>query len=100
VRVSSDNQTLILAGESSPPSAGAGRQLQRVRVLFVEGEYADVSVAVGSRPDTVISPVVRTQSHISRFSPDRARSTGAAEYARTQDLTGENPKIQIIDTYA
>jgi hypothetical protein len=59
VRVSSDKQTLILAGEPTPPRrpdagrtdvdrAGMGSQLQRVTMLLVQGEYAAGAPAADS----------------------------------------------------
>ena len=61
VRVSSDKQTLILAGEATPPPradagrtdasrSGRGSQLQRVTMLLVQGEYAAGTLAADSSP--------------------------------------------------
>jgi hypothetical protein len=36
----------------------------------------------------------------SSFSPNRPPSAGAAEYARTQNLSGDHTRSQLIDTYA
>jgi hypothetical protein len=129
VRVSPDKQTLILAGEATPPPrADAGRtyagrsgtdsQLQRVTMLLVQGEYApstlgaDSSAAkfLGGAVDSgrgllpsaaaVDAPTVSAQFVVPYPSSGRALSAGAAEYARTQNLPGGGTRSQLIDTYA
>jgi len=92
VKVSSDKQTLILKGEPVPPrltagGAGASRsetgvQLQRVTMLLVN------AVAVPA------------QSLVPYSSTSRPLSGGAVEYSRTQNLSGDRPRSQFIDTYA
>ena len=68
MRVSSDKQTLILAGEATPlPHADAGRpyaggsgtgsQLQRVTMLLVQGEYAAGTLAADSSRVQFLAPV-------------------------------------------
>ena len=127
VKVSSDKQTLILAGEAIPPRADVSRagatnsergvQLQRVTMLLVQGEYAGISPAADSRPTTFLAaadsePVLQSSvapvhalpapaRSLAPYSPaSRAFSAAAAEYARTQDLSGDRPRSRIIDTYA
>jgi hypothetical protein len=128
VRVSSDKQTLILAGESTPlPRADAdrtyagrsavGSQLQRVTMLLVQGEYAAGTLAADSSPakflagtdsarvllpspTPVDAPAVSAQFVAPYAAPSRTLSSGAAEYARTQNLSGRGARSQLIDTYA
>ena len=127
MKVSSDKQTLILAGEAiPPPRANADRavggsemrvHLQRVTMLLVQGDYAASTraadsgaakflAAAGERvllpsAATVDAPVVPGQSLVPYLSPTRAVSAaGAAEYARTQNLSGDRTRSQLIDTYA
>jgi hypothetical protein len=123
VKVSSDKQTLILAGEAPPPrinadGAGAGRsemgvQLQRVTMLLVQGDYAASTLTansaaakfLGSPRERVLLPAVTavdalaapTQSLVPYASSNRA---GAAEYARTQTLSSGHTRSRVIDTYA
>jgi len=122
VRVSSDKQTLILAGEPVPPRAEASRaeagmQLQRVTMLVVQGEYAanpplaaDLSPArflPAADSERVLLPsavAVDAPAELSRLpvanSLKRASFGGAAQYARTQNLSSGGAKTQLIDTYA
>ena len=123
MRVSSDKQTLILKGESFPPprlSAGAGAsrsdtgvQLQRVTMLLLRGDHAAPALAAESNamvPPAVTRPVLLTavdalsaadQSVVPYSSSSgRSLSGGAAEYARTQNLSGTRSRSQLIDTYA
>jgi hypothetical protein len=127
VKVSSDKQTLILAGEAiPPPRASADRgasgsemrvQLQRVTMLLVQGDYAETTLAADSgaakflaaaservllpSAAAVDAPAVPAQSLVLYPSPQRALSAGgAAEYARTQNLSGDRTRSRLIDTYA
>ena len=128
MRVSSDKQTLILAGEATPPRrgdadrtsaglCGKGSQLQRVTMLLVQGEYAAGTLAADSSQakflaaadaDRVLlasaaavdAPAVSAQGVFPHPSSSRAPSAAAAEYARMQDLSGTSVRIQLIDTYA
>jgi len=102
VKVSSDKQTLILKGEPFAPRFGAGAnrsetgvQLQRVTMLLVQGEYGAATLA----PDPSAA-TVPAQSLVPYASPTRSPSTGVAEYARMQNLSGERTRSQLIDTYA
>ena len=109
VKVSSDKQTLILAGEPLPPQRGNARraatsgselglQLQRVTMLLVQRDYAATTLAADSGAP-IDTPAVPSQSLVT-YSPNRALSAGAAEYARMQKLSGDRPRRQLIDTYA
>ena len=127
VKVSSDKQTLILAGEAiPPPRQNADRgvsgsemrvQLQRVTMLLVQGDYASTTLAAESGaakflaaaaervllPSAVaVDPSPVDGQHIVPYSsPNRAVSAGgAAEYARTQNLSGDRTRSQVIDAYA
>jgi len=122
--VTSDKQTLILAGEAIPPprvAAGrseTGSQLQRVTMLVVRGEYATAlaadsssakfSATADSESDldllpsvaAIDGPALPAQFLVPYPSSNRALSAGAAEYARTQDLSGGRTRNRLIDTYA
>jgi hypothetical protein len=127
VKVTSDRQTLILKGEPFPPprlsasSAGASRadtgvQLQRVTMLLVQEDFAASTLASDSSTAkflaaptesallpsaaAVDAPARRAQSLVPYSSSNRPLSAGAAEYARTQNLTGDRTRSQFIDTYA
>jgi hypothetical protein len=125
VKVSSDKQTLILAGEPMPPRRGSagdfgagdsdmGVQLQRVTVLVVQEDYAaappdssssNTLVAPAGRAllpsaAAIRAPAVRARALVPYISPNRVLSAGAAEYARTQNLSDDGRRSQIIDTYA
>ena len=60
MRVTSEKQTLILAGESAPPRADVRSQLKRVTMLLVQGEYAPANrtITIESIPasDSAIAP--------------------------------------------
>jgi hypothetical protein len=126
VRVGSDKQTLILAGEAAPPPradaarngrTGMGSQLQRVTMLLVQGEYAASTLATDSSPAKFLAatdservlpppaaavdvPAMSAQFVVPYPSAHRTLSAGAAEYARTQNLSGGGRRRQLIDTYA
>ena len=125
VKVSSDKQTLILAGEAiPPPRANTDRgasgsemrvQLQRVTMLFVQGDYAATPLATDSGgakflaaasgrallPSAAVDQAMPAQSLVPYPSPQRALPAGgAAEYVRTQNLSGDRTRSQLIDTYA
>jgi hypothetical protein len=126
VKVSSDKQTLILAGEAIPPRVDVGRsvlaraetglQLQGVAVLLVRGEYRSSPTpdsspagflpaaardrALLAPPTAVAAPAGPAQFLVPYASSNRAPAAGAAEYARTQNLSAGNTRSRIIDTYA
>jgi hypothetical protein len=90
--VSSEKQTLILAGEAVP-------QRPLPRPLTIVATPADVTLLLaqgdevsGSSEGTLLPPA---------FTFHRNMSYGAAgAYARTQALTAGNSRTAIIDTYA
>jgi hypothetical protein len=93
VRVSSERQTLILAGEAVP-------QRPVLRPLTIVATPADVTLLLahgdvsGSSDGALLQPAPA-------FSFPRSISYGAAgAYARTQALAGGNSRTAIIDTYA
>jgi hypothetical protein len=126
VKVTSDKQALILKGESFPPprlgagGAGASRsttgvQLQRVSMLLVREDFAAAALASDASAQFLTAPTqsalqpaaaidapdMPTQSLVPyAYSANRPRSAGAAEYARTQDLSGDRTRSRLIDTYA
>jgi len=98
VRVSSEKQTLILAGEPVP---------QRGAVAATRS-FANIH---SQRPLNIIATPVDdpmlleltslSRDLVSRRSADRGNSYGAAgAYARTQALAGGSARSAIIDTYA
>ncbi len=110
VRVNSEKQTLILAGERAPrpgvtDSLAVGSGLA----------YADSRRRVTLVATPVTEPMLLVQGHefISGLAPftsnlvaslkyaDRGSSYGGAyAYARTQQLSGAGARTAIIDTYA
>lgn len=78
MRVSSEKQTLILAGESVPQRDPASR-----------------------RPITIIATPVDDRLAVSNRLTDRSNSFSAASaYARTQELSANGGRKIIIDAYA
>jgi hypothetical protein len=127
VRVTSDKQTLILAGEPIPPrriaeradspSSETGSQLQRVTMVFVQRDYSPSTLAADagraqfltdsgdddpSPPQALVAEVDAPAAAAEILAPRsyRALSVGAAEYARTQTLAADGARSQLIDTYA
>ena len=93
MRVSSEKQTLILAGETLP-RRNLGRPLTMVAtpadvtLLLAQGEEA------ASGPDALLPATAALVSY-------RNVSFGAADaYARTQAMTSGTSRTAIIDTYA
>jgi len=107
VRVNSDKQTLILAGEAIPrrDAANDGRPLTIVATraddtmllpqrpaAFGETNSSLMSIALAEGQKTLAR---------SRYASARGSSFSAVnEYARTQDLLGDGARTAIIDTYA
>jgi hypothetical protein len=103
VRVNSDKQTLILAGEAIP---------RRDAVSSSSGDLA--LTELGPRLTIVATRADNTMllAHGDSTSPSMALSTGgqnklhrfsfnaANEYARTQDFSGTGTRSTTIDTYA
>jgi hypothetical protein len=128
VKVTSDKQTLILKGEPFPPPrlsasgtgasrADTGVQLQRVTMLLVQEDFAAPALASDSSAAKFLAapaelallpsaaaidaPATSAQSLVPySSSSNRYLSAGAAEYARTQNLSGDRTRSQLIDTYA
>jgi hypothetical protein len=120
VRVNSDNQTLILAGEAVPRrdleglSANAHGLHHGVRPLTIvatpaddtkllaRGEFAGtIGPATGSA--SVLKTLTAYQHSLLSSSPLSSRGSSfnaANEYARTQDLSSLGMRAAIIDTYA
>jgi len=94
VRVSSEKQTLILAGEAVP-------QRPLPRPLTIVATPADVTLLL-AQGDAMPGSSEGTLRHLApAFSAHRNVSYGAAgAYARTQALGGSNSRTAIIDTYA
>ena len=96
VRVNSERQTLILAGEPAPqrgmvPSARRFAYIDALRPMTVIATPVDdpLLLELTSPSRDLISPV------------ERGRSYSAADaYARTQELAGGSARSAIIDTYA
>ena len=127
MRVGSDRQTLILAGEVTPPARADGAlavavrpgidtQLQRVTMLLVQGEYArgtpadptpvkfransDSKPALLTSVEALEAQSVSGRSLLPTGAFRRGSSVGATEYERTQNLQPGGAKSQLIDTYA
>jgi hypothetical protein len=115
MRVGSEKQTLILAGEPIPPRAGddlggADTQLQRVPEQPAYGTGLLRTGAHGTLPsaDSKSLASLSAKQDESRSMPavhSRAfvsskRTTGAAEYVRLQSLVGAAGRNQLIDVYA
>jgi hypothetical protein len=123
MRVGSDKQTLILAGEAVPPrdiddQSAHRAQIQRVTtVLVVQEEFGTGIGASNLRPSQPF-PTAHSKGALSvsrdededdspslpapyvRSRPSSGRTTGAAEYVRTQSLFGVAARTQLIDIYA
>jgi hypothetical protein len=97
VRVNSEKQTLILAGEVVP-QRNSPRPLTIVATpaditpLLAQGENA--SETFGNAQETLLHPAPASQSYRNIF------HGAAGAYARTQALAGGNSRTAIIDTYA
>jgi hypothetical protein len=93
VRVGSEKQTLILAGEPVPR-----RPLTLVAtpvanpMLIVQGGFPEVS------PDFTALPQSLVPSY--RFADRGSTYNAASAYARTQQLSVGSARTAIIDTYA
>jgi hypothetical protein len=94
VRVSSEKQTLILAGEAVP-------QRPLLRPLTIVATPADVTLLLAQGDEVSGSSDGTSLKPAPAFSFHRNISYGAAgAYARTQALAGGNSRTAIIDTYA
>ena len=112
MRVNSDKQTLILAGEAIP-RRGVARSAAGESVLSDVGPRltivatrADDTMLLAQGESSSPSMTLSTGGHnkLGRFghvSSVRGFSSNAAnEYARTQDSWGNGARSTIIDTYA
>jgi hypothetical protein len=123
VRVNSDKQTLILAGEAIPRRHAAsssasdlglsdvGSRLTMVAtradntMLLAHGDFAGkASVAADDSASAVMTRSTGGENKLERagYSPSARSSSfhAANEYARTQDFWGPGTRSTIIDTYA
>jgi hypothetical protein len=120
VRVNSDKQTLILAGEAAPRrdiasssangvglSGGPRLTIVATRadetMLLAQGDFAH-ETSTGAEDSTSLLMTLRpSQSEPARPGSLWARGasfSAANEYAHTQDLSGYRSRTTIIDTYA
>jgi hypothetical protein len=108
--VTSDKQTLILAGEAIPRRAAVDAPLTIVAtradetMLLVQGDFARKQ-AGGESLAGLIPSAADSRSKLARYDQfgfSRGASFSAVnEYARTQDLAGNGAaRASIIDTYA
>jgi hypothetical protein len=94
VRVSSEKQTLILAGEAVP-------QRPLPRPLTIVATPADVTLLLSQGDGMSSSAEPALLQPAAAFAFHRNVSNGAAgAYARTQALARGNSRTAIIDTYA
>ena len=121
MRVNSDKQTLILAGEATPRRDVASSSANGVglsdgprltivatradeTMLLAQGNFAH-KASVGAEDSTSsLMTIISSQSKPARagyLSTTRSASFNAAnEYARTQDFSAYGSRRAIIDTYA
>ena len=120
MRVNSDKQTLILAGEaiprrdaasssaSDPALSDMGPRLTIVAtradntMLLAHGDFArKASTAADDSASAVMTLSTGGQNKLGYLPSARGSSFHAAnEYARTQDFWGHGTRSTIIDTYA
>ena len=94
MRVSSEKQTLILAGEAVP-------QRPLPRPLTIVATPADVTLLLAQDDEVSGRPEGTLLRPAPAFAFHRNISYGAAgAYARTQALAAGNSRTAIIDTYA
>jgi hypothetical protein len=90
--VSSEKQTLILAGETLP-------QRNSPRPLTIVATPADITPLLaqgedGNSQEALLHPALASQAY------RNISYSAAGFYARTQALTAVGPRAAIIDTYA
>ena len=120
MRVNSDNQTLILAGEAIPRrdlaslSANAHGPNHGVRPLTIVATPADDTkllargdfagnFGAAAESASPLKTLTAYQHSLLSSSPLSSRGSSfeaANEYARTQDLSNQGVRTAIIDTYA
>jgi len=98
VRVSSEKQTLILAGESVPQrGAVAGTR----NFTHIDSQRPLTVIATPVDDPMLLELTSLCRDLVAPRSADRGNSYGAAgAYARTQQLAGGGARRAIIDTYA
>jgi len=98
VRVSSEKQTLILAGEPLPQrSVVAGM----ARFAYIDSQRPLTVIATPVDDPMLLELTSSSRDPVSRLSSNRSNSHAAADaYARTQELAGSGARSAIIDTYA
>jgi hypothetical protein len=92
VRVNSENQTLILAGEAVPrrPLTIIATPVDDPK-LIIQGDFEDVSLDL---------PAL-SRNLVASYRVERGSAFNAANaYARTQGLSASSAHTAIIDTYA
>jgi hypothetical protein len=121
VRVNSDNQTLILAGEAIPRRGLASLSANAHALnhgappltivatpaddtkLLARGDFAGSFSAANVESTSPLKTLTAYQHSLLRSSPLASRGSSfnaANEYARTQDLSNPGMRTAIIDTYA
>ena len=113
MRVNSNKQTLILAGEAIPRRAAARSDEACLTIvatraddtmLLAQGDFSQKPSAPESSSPLMTIAMAKGQYKLARsgYVPSsRGSSFNAAnEYARTQDLSGNGSRTAIIDTYA
>jgi hypothetical protein len=98
VRVSSEKQTLILAGEPVPQRGViAGPR----SFAYIDSQRPLTIIATPVDDPMLLELTSLSRDLISPRSADRGNSHGAAgAYARTQELASASARSAIIDTYA
>ena len=98
VRMSSEKQTLILAGEpASQRAVVAGAR----RFAYIDSQRPLTIIATPVDAPMLLELTSLSRDPVPRISANRGNSYGAADaYARTQELAGGNARSAIIDTYA
>jgi hypothetical protein len=99
VRVNSENQTLILAGEAVPrrPWTVVATPVDDPK-LIIQGGFEDFSSESIALPRTLVPSHRVVASH--RFVERSSAFSAASAYARTQELSVSSAHSAIIDTYA
>ena len=119
MRINSDKQTLILAGEATPrrdiasSSANGSRLSDGPRLtivatradqtmLLAHGDFAHKTSTGTENSNSLLMPLMSSQSEPVRpgLLARGASFNAANEYARTQDFSGYRSRTLIIDTYA
>jgi hypothetical protein len=98
VRVSSEKQTLILAGEPAPPRG----VVAAVRTVpYLDSQRPLTIIATPVDDPMLLELTSLSRDLVSRLSANRGNShTAANAYARTQELARGSARSALIDTYA